>query len=198
MKPGKAFTLGLVMAIAVMGAEGGSVDRDCVTVHLQGALGIPPKTLALAEWVTTTIFRDIGVSVNWTLSGSRRTAGACLAIVAEFTSDSLKGIYPHALAYAFPYQDSGTQIHVSDRVVYGVEADLAGMKLGHIMAHEIGHVLEAMCRHSNEGVMKARLSNADLNDLRLRFAPEDAELIHAGLLRKRQRASQAAGNAGIC
>jgi len=54
--------------------------------------------------------------------------------------------------------------------------------LGHVMAHEIVHILEGVARHSSEGVMKARWSDHDCAELTskpLPFAAEDLELIRA-------------------
>jgi hypothetical protein len=51
-----------------------------------------------------------------------------------------------------------------------------------VLAHEIGHVLEGVARHSSEGVMKANWSVRDCAELvrqPLPFAPEDVELIQA-------------------
>jgi len=52
------------------------------------------------------------------------------------------------------------------------------------MAHEIAHVMEGTCRHSDEGIMKARWNYADYREMgsrHLRFASVDVELIHQGL-----------------
>jgi hypothetical protein len=75
-----------------------------------------------------------------------------------------------ALAYALPYKDG----------------------LAHVMVHEIGHVLEQMQRHSENGVMKARWSAADIKRMErdpLPFAPEDVESIREGLLRRATHAA---------
>ena len=52
--------------------------------------------------------------------------------------------------------------------------------LGHVLAHEIAHVLEGVAQHSSEGVMKAKWNERDCDELTrkpLRFAAEDLELI---------------------
>jgi hypothetical protein len=60
---------------------------------------------------------------------------------------------------------------------------LAEAQLAYVMAHEIGHVLQGVSRHSQEGVMKAHTPNAHALTSKLRFAHEDVSLIHSGLLR---------------
>jgi hypothetical protein len=52
------------------------------------------------------------------------------------------------------------------------------------MAHEIGHVLQGVNRHSESGVMKANWTDIDFESMTfepLRFTPEDARLILARL-----------------
>jgi hypothetical protein len=56
--------------------------------------------------------------------------------------------------------------------------------LGHVIAHEVTHILQGVLRHSESGVMKARWSNADYQEMTwkpLRFTDEDVVLIHRGL-----------------
>jgi hypothetical protein len=60
-----------------------------------------------------------------------------------------------------------------------------GTLLGHVIAHEITHILQGVPRHSETGVMKARWERKDLQalvDHPLRFAPVDEALIHASNL----------------
>jgi hypothetical protein len=52
------------------------------------------------------------------------------------------------------------------------------------MAHEITHLLQGINRHSSAGVMKARLTDADLVAIQykpLTFDPHDVSLIHMGI-----------------
>jgi hypothetical protein len=58
--------------------------------------------------------------------------------------------------------------------------------LGYVLAHEIAHVVEGVCRHSETGVMKARWSDADraaIFEGRLRFEDVDVQLMRDGLAR---------------
>jgi hypothetical protein len=95
---------------------------------------------------------------------------------------------PGALAYALPYEGKHIVIFY-DRVRTEVEpsrvpALLVPALLAHVIAHEIGHILEGVNTHSRSGVMKARWSTDDYLDMAwkpLPFAPEDVFLIHRGL-----------------
>ena len=53
-----------------------------------------------------------------------------------------------------------------------------------VLAHEIGHVLERMDRHSTSGIMQEHFSSQEIDRMSrgpLSFAAEDVELIHEGL-----------------
>jgi hypothetical protein len=56
--------------------------------------------------------------------------------------------------------------------------------LGHVLAHEMGHVLQGLNRHSETGVLKERWSPAEIERMwkeLLRFTLQDATLIHRGI-----------------
>jgi hypothetical protein len=56
--------------------------------------------------------------------------------------------------------------------------------LGHVLAHELAHVLQGFTHHSKAGVMKARWDNGDLEQMArqpLSFSAEDAAAIRSGL-----------------
>jgi hypothetical protein len=56
--------------------------------------------------------------------------------------------------------------------------------LGHVLAHEITHILEAIVRHSETGLMRAHWTPEDHVRMRhqlLGWDAADREIIHAGL-----------------
>jgi predicted metalloendopeptidase len=58
--------------------------------------------------------------------------------------------------------------------------------LGHVIAHEIGHVLEGVARHSTDGLMKPHWTLQDywrMKNRHLFFAAEDVELMHLSMQR---------------
>jgi hypothetical protein len=90
----------------------------------------------------------------------------------------------NALAVAQPYGKGPLPITVfGDRVasfLFTYREYGAGKVLGHILAHEIGHILQRIARHSDTGLMKARWNRFDLDDIRgggLAFAKEDQDLL---------------------
>ena len=61
---------------------------------------------------------------------------------------------------------------------------LAPSLLAHVLAHEIGHLLEKIDYHTGIGIMKARWGDADYSrtiDMPFSFGARDAELRAAGL-----------------
>jgi hypothetical protein len=93
-----------------------------------------------------------------------------------------------ALAYARPYQNIGTCIHVFiDRIRSGRDPHFANTLLAHVLAHEITHVLEGVARNSDKGIMKAVWSPGDYQQMKfhpLPFAPEDVDLIRDAIAQR--------------
>ena len=99
----------------------------------------------------------------------------------QFDSDAPASIPGDAAASAKPFAPGGVPIHILYTRVLGAGTPrLAGVLLGHVMAHEIGHVLERTDRHSATGVMKAHWSASDFDQMLrqpLSFEPGDVETI---------------------
>jgi len=137
------------------------------------------------------IFASIGVPVKWHTGMERRARDeASVTIEMQLDSGVLETFHPGVLAYAMPYGTVGTRIHVlCDRVLSVSSRELAGAYLGHVMAHEITHVLEGISRHSSKGVMKAHWDVNDFYQMVFRplpFATEDVKLIYEAWERRKQ------------
>ncbi len=116
-------------------------------------------TLAEAERVTSRIFAAAGIRVEWKVGDPHCNDTAAIRI--QFDAKAEPGLHTDTSAYAQPFAH-GTAIHVfCDRVLQTGPHRLAAVLLGHVMAHEIGHVLEGMDRHSPTGVMKAHFTLDD-------------------------------------
>jgi hypothetical protein len=129
------------------------------------------------------------VTVEWR-SGLRNCPNNALIIsLRENEPATLKrGV----LAYALPYE--GWHIEVFyPRVSEGLERepDMISIVLAHVLVHEITHVLQGVCRHSEDGIMRAHWSNGDHSLMRhkaLKFTATDIELINDGLKTRARRA----------
>jgi hypothetical protein len=157
--------------------------KDKVTVYIANGQVVPVVMMARAQNFATGIFGHIDVSVLF--KNGKEPVGVPGAISVQFDTGAPSTFHPDALAYALPYGASGTRIHVFfDRVAGSGDATLAGTLLGHVMAHELGHVLEGFSQHSESGVMKARWDDADFLKMKMRrmkFDAADVDLIHRGM-----------------
>jgi len=91
--------------------------------------------------------------------------------------------YPGALAYALPFE--GTHVVLFyDRVLTAASPAVTPYLLGHVLAHEIVHLLQGVEQHSASGLMKARWDNRDYVDMQrspLKLTKDDLDLIERGL-----------------
>jgi hypothetical protein len=86
------------------------------------------------------------------------------------------------MAYAKPYE--GVHIEVLYDRMQKVQGRSRPVLLGHVLAHELTHLLEAIARHSATGVMKAQWDLSDYCQMLrapLVFTTGDIELIQRGI-----------------
>ena len=148
--------------------------------------GVPSDVLGRAKYMAGKVLAGADVTVKWAKGERPRDAqqefcGERLTIA--FDAKAAPGYAPQAMAFTRMNAGSSTEIHIFyDRV--SVFPDRARMPefLGHVLAHEIAHVLEGVSRHSSDGVMKARWGERDCAELvrnPLPFAAEEVELIRS-------------------
>ena len=146
---------------------------------------------AHAKGIATDIFRKIGVNVRWQTAyaaharcsegPSRRT------ILAAFSWNTPSQFHPGALAYASPYNMNGACMTVFlDRLEPMIEASPSGAAslLGHVLAHEMGHILKGTAQHSESGVLKGRWSQSEIREMgmhNLSFTDYDRSAILSGI-----------------
>jgi hypothetical protein len=140
----------------------------------------------LAEATAVRLFGEIGVTVAFRSGNHKRPeANGVPVIQIQLDEKAPADFHPGAMAYATPYAGVGTRIHIiCDRVAKRSLDAGSGKVLGHVLAHEISHVLQGVSRHSAEGVMKADWQTADFHKMvegTLVFESIDIDLIHAGL-----------------
>lgn len=140
-----------------------------------------------ARGVVEQIYSEIGVRVIWRDS---RVPGGCTKeplhrqIVVTMLPSAPLGQSADAWAFANPYSTKGPCVMLlMDRVYPAIKRNPStGYLLGHVLAHEMGHVLEGIARHSEAGVMKPSWSLHEIFNMsqkRLSFTTDDAELIYA-------------------
>lgn len=169
-------TAAILLCFAVSALCQVGPDRR-LTVCLQ-----PYGDTVQAREVASNLFAEIGVRLNWKLNAKVCPEDGVEIRFSTHTADSQR---PGALAYAMPYTDSAVVVFY-DRVTSSAAFDkrLFSRLLGHVLAHEIGHVLQRVDRHSDTGVMKAKWKTGDYLDMAssgLRFEEFDRDLIREGL-----------------
>ena len=130
-----------------------------------------------AKTVSSRIFAGIGVKIQWHNFGDCPPQG----IRISFLNETPSSLMPGALAYALPYE--GTHIVVFYDRVKQNPGDVS-ILLGHVIAHEVTHIVQGVLRHSESGVMKAHWTVSDHQQMSrepLQFTDHDVQLIQSGL-----------------
>ena len=177
-------------ATAISAAE----SRVLVAVYNQA--GISPKTVLKAEKITSIVFRDAGLQMEWVNCDAQRQKeidARCISLPsrARFELHILRksqDISPAVLGLAF-VPEAGTGRHADlfyDSVIrMQAESSVdAATILGHVAAHELGHLLIGK-GHSRTGLMRANWTPADLGDASrglLLFSSEECRELQRGLV----------------
>jgi hypothetical protein len=160
-----------------------AADRTVTVCFDQLAGGL--NSIGAAKIVAHKIFDDIGLKIDWRNSALHCPGNAIIINVRDRTPATLR---PGALAYALPFE--GTHIEIfGDRVSELAGLSMASIVLAHVLVHEITHILQGMCRHSEMGIMKARWEDRDVFLMRrraLKLTPQDVVLIERGLVGRAQ------------
>ena len=176
----------LAIAIAAgLTLEAARAKKQQVTIYVLNSTKISKGFLTQAEDLTAYMFDFLGVKINWRSGATDSSSPGAICI--ELVANTVKTERPHALGYA--ELERGQIVVFWNRIEAGPTPVI---KLAHVMAHEITHVLEGSCRHSDAGIMKASWTPEDQALMRIRplpFAKRDIELIHAGLLGRNSSAS---------
>lgn len=190
---------GFVTAVIVLScmrasaAVEGREESVPVVVYLRtGGAWVSGPSIRLAQSYASRLFAKEGIRLEWRDgkpphgAGERPGAEDTVAISVQMSTpvEFEEAGRAKSLAVAYPYGKGPLPITVfGDRVARFLEqfrGDEGGKVLGHILAHEICHVLEGVARHSDEGLMKAHWSLHDLMEMRgagLPFAPPDQDLL---------------------
>jgi len=166
------------LVILVGTAAGANNGDEHVTVYLSDSAGVNDLVRAQAEGIATQMLAGVGVRIGW--HPGSPGAGKKEGIGIELVTHTATSQCPGALVYTRPYEGVHIQIFW-DRIQ---RTPLPKKVLGHVMVHEITHILEGIDRHSEEGIMRAHWSEDDFGAMGVKplpFAPEDVSLIHLGL-----------------
>jgi hypothetical protein len=166
-----------------------------VLVYVNGDSTAPNSVDQGARATVTWMFARVGVRIVWRDGepGTVAASGSPVTIQIRFTRE-VSDASREALAYALPFGEEGVAIHVMyDRIRWVARrSSREAPILAHVLAHEIGHVLEGTNAHAPAGVMKAHWNGQDYDAMErkpLEFTSLDVEMIRDGLnLRKARNA----------
>lgn len=186
-----------IVTLAALAAAMSEAGESTLLVCLPANPSIDFQTMSVAQGYATRIYRKIGLDLRWKghcsdaeldLPGTSTQPNlATLGI--QWTAKAPADAASTVRASAQPFQATGVRIMLySDRLapVLQQERNLAAAILGHILAHEIGHVLLRHNNHATEGVMKQSWCDAEVRAMRvrpLRFTDYQAAQIHESLRR---------------
>jgi hypothetical protein len=166
-----------------------------VTLYTASSHLMPAAMLARSQQAATKIFAGAGVRLQWKLGDRKRKprgkraepAQCAIEIRVDFVSRVPEDVSPWAFARSFPLQTKELRIDVLvDRFgpILRRQPLLAGPLLGHVLAHEIAHVLQGVSRHAEAGVLRARWNESDYRQMQkqpMEFDRADVKLIHLGM-----------------
>ena len=142
------------------------VARSCEAPSVE--VLVPPVVPSMArvfyhaQGIAAAIYSQIGVEVDWRNKLSRLEHCSIPVIMSWNTPASL---HPGAMAFSELYATGGGSITVLlDRLKPMVEnnPDASAVLLGHVLAHEMGHILQGIKRHSTTGVLKEQWSAMEI------------------------------------
>ena len=160
-----------------------------VYVLTMNRAGVPTDTLGRAQDEATRVFQLSGITLVWVDAKTGQVP--CLTVRIVTRPVSAKTRNPHMLGVAPSTEEArGINVWIFYPRIKAYSADLgmhASQLLGHVMAHEMGHLLLPYGAHALAGVMRPEWDRAQVKSAAaglLTFTEDQAALI-----RERLRAS---------
>lgn len=193
------------LAAAVLAVAGNTAAKMpktsefTVEVYTEFAGDVNPSgpSLIVAERTTSDLLAAAGVRLVWHTGSARADVLGPHVLQMKFIATAPPEFrtkeQAHTLATSRPFAADGTPILLfNDRVSAFIlsAGTRAPLVLGHVMAHEIGHMLEGFSHHSASGLMRALWTPTEVSAMfraRFPFAEEDRTLIRLGMYRRMNR-----------
>ena len=177
-------------AVAVMAAATGAWAGDGAQTSQRVVMaclnpGADASMMYRGQATAAQILKQAGVRLEWRGDESACAGGRGLVVTVSRATPVDQ--HPGALAYALTFERTHIVLFY-DRVLTAARPAVTPYLLGHVLAHEIVHMLQGIEQHSAAGgVMKARWDNRDYADMQrahLKLTQDDIELIDRGLERR--------------
>ena len=182
----RSISIVVISFVLYSGTVAASQENPQATVVAFNDAGIPAAVLRQAEEITQRIYKEAGIRLVWKDRDDPKSDPTRLFV----------RIVPHSLT--LPGEDFGIAFVGPDG--RGVQTDIfySGIErlaknssvnpadiLGHVMAHELGHLLLGMNSHSSLGIMQAHWSERQLHEMSrgaLKFDKSQSRNISSRLL----------------
>jgi len=190
--------LAITIAVAAGGAAADPVNpaeaiQVAIYYRFDSAGCVDKMLFATAQSTASRILAQAGVHLMWRAG---REAGEetgvksiGMAFLAAAPANLRASLQADALAAARPYDGITGILVFADRVtsyLHGLRPMDRISVFGHILAHEIVHVLEGVARHSESGLMVGHWTWREVRDMisgKLALSAEDCDLVRSGLAR---------------
>ena len=202
----------LLLSLVALGSQSPETALK-IDVHLYNYSGVTAETLTRAEQETARIYGRFGVEIEWRncpLTVEELAQNTTCNLPAAPTRFTLR-LLSNEMAQRFLVDDDiygfallpvkgrfGVLANVfADRTQeMAVDEELHRVILGHVMAHELGHLLLGEAGHpAGAGIMHVPWQKKELEQIKrgvMFFLPEQAERIRAQVLARGLAAGQAA------
>ena len=131
----------------------GQMVTICLTTDRTSAW-LQQPVVERATMIADQILAGADVRLNWRANLDPCLGEAVKAVQVDLSWNRPPGELPGALGYAQPFGDAYVRVFC-DRIQNSVAPEREPHLLGHVLAHEITHVLEGTNFHAVSGVMKA-------------------------------------------
>ena len=150
-----------------------------LTLNIYNHAGAPPRTLATANEEAARILRQAGIATEWAgcpiepqqipqFPNCRRAGSASLVVrIIPRSMARPKPSSPAAFGVALIPKDGSfgvfASVYIEAAAVIARDDEVFGARmLGHLIAHEIGHLLLGQQSHSQKGIMLGNWLDRDL------------------------------------
>ena len=177
----------LILTVVLCGwVESAAQEHPQLTVVVYNDAGVPAGVIESAKRTAEMIYRDVGVSIIWRDHSDPLTAATELFVRIVHRSLNLPA---EGFGVAFVGNDGrGVQADIfysGIQQLTNTQSVNPAQILGHVMAHELGHLLLGMNSHSRLGIMQAHWSDRQLRQMSmgvLKFDKQQSEIIGARLM----------------
>lgn len=171
-----------------------TINELTILVRILDIANMDRTLLVQAEAVASEIYAQAGISVHWVHAASSSVASRvpfpeAYRVDVRLSMNTPENLKPGALASAFPFARDGVRVVLYyDRFkpLLSEHRNGAPKILGHVLAHEIGHVLIGTNSHSDRGLMRRYWSRDDFGEMavkRAEIAAGDREWMYTTLTR---------------